>query len=96
MEGYLMIKKGLCIVLFCLSPMIKSVSYEWTPEITEVELKITPHCWETCYQYAERKVSEMKQKYSERRIVGSDWLSSYWAHHYEGGLVYRNYFWKPA
>ena len=91
-----MIKKTLLILIICTFGILCAVSYEWDPEITEAELKITPHDWETCYQYAERKVNEMKQKYSERRIVGSDWLSSYWAHHYEGALMYRNYFWKPA
>ncbi len=91
-----MVKKIVLVVLSFISSVMYSVSYEWDPKITEAELKITPHDWETCYQYAERKINEMKQKYSERRIVGSDWLSSYWAHHYEGALVYRNYFWKPA
>ncbi len=91
-----MVKKIVCVLVLCLSSCLYAIPYEWTPEITEVELKITPHYWETCYQYAERKVNEMKQKYSNRRIVGSNWLSSYWAHHYEGSLVYRNYFWKPV
>ncbi len=96
MEVYSMVRKIVFTLLCCISCILHAVSYEWTPEITESELKIMPHDWETCYQYAERKVNEMKQKYSERRIVGFDWLSSYWAHHYEGALVYRNYFWKPA
>lgn len=87
---------GVIAFLVCMIGVLSAVSYEWNPEITEAELEIRPHYWETCYQYAERKVNEMKQKYSDRRIVGSIWLSSYWAHHYEGALVYRNYFWKPV
>ena len=69
--------------------------YGWEATITESELKITPRTTETCYQYAERKVVQMKQKYSDRRIVGSVWLSEYWEHHYEGALNYRNYYWLP-
>lgn len=71
-------------------------AYLEKPKITDQELEITPSIGETCYQYAERKVNEMIEKYYPNRIVGTDWLSAYWAHHYEGALIYRNYTWQPV
>ncbi len=65
----------------------------WQPVITEQELKIEPKNRETAYQYAHRKVHEMKKKYADRRIDGSFWLSEYWKHHYYGALQWRNYYW---
>lgn len=87
------------IMLLCVSmhiAVILSQSYLAKPHIDDKELEITPLIGETCYQYAERKVNEMIEKYYPNRIVGSDWLSAYWAHHYEGALVYRNYTWQPV
>ncbi|MEX0848870.1 MAG: hypothetical protein WD055_01440 [Candidatus Dependentiae bacterium] len=72
------------------------VRARWQPTITEKEYIITPKTHETCYQYAERKVQEMINKYANRRIVGSIWLSEYWAHHYYGAIEYRNYTWKAV
>lgn len=66
------------------------------PEITEKEYEITPRTWETCYQYAERKVAQMIKKHWPKRIVGSIWLSEYWAHHYYGAIEYRNYNWQAV
>ncbi len=91
-----MIKKGLFCVLLAYGFILIGQTYDFKPRITEREMEIFPRIGETCYQYAERKVEEMKAKYPEDRIVGSDWLSAYWAHHYEGALIYRNYYWKPV
>lgn len=83
--------------LTCLIFIVLSVDTKrWQPVITEKEYAITPQLNETCYQYAQRKVHEMIDKYSKRRIVGSIWLSEYWAHHYYGAIEYRNYTWKEA
>lgn len=85
-----------CIMLFCLPSNAQYESSDgWRPRITPSDLDIKPRDGETCYQYAQRKVDEMKERYSDRRIVGTNWLSAYWAHHYEGALIYRNDFWKP-
>jgi hypothetical protein len=64
--------------------------------LSEQEQAITPHKWETCYQYAERKVNEMIKKHWPKRIIGSIWLSEYWAHHYYGAIEYRNYTWQAV
>lgn len=66
------------------------------PRISEKEYEITPKTWETCYQYAERKVAEMIKKNWPKRIIGSIWLSEYWAHHYYGAIEYRNYTWQAV
>jgi hypothetical protein len=65
----------------------------WQPVITEQQLKIEPKTGETAYQYAHRKVHEMKKKYPKQRIDGTFWLSEYWKHHYYGALQWRNYYW---
>jgi hypothetical protein len=98
MEDLAMIKKVLMfsIILFCLQSKAQYESSDgWRPRITVSDLDIKPRIGETCYQYAQRKVNEMIERYNERRIVGTNWLSAYWAHHYEGALIYRNDFWKP-
>lgn len=64
--------------------------------ISEKEYEITPRIGETCYQYAERKVAEMIRKHRPKRIIGSIWLSEYWAHHYYGAIEYRNYTWQAV
>lgn len=97
MEDLVMVKKSLLLIsLFCTVSLIDTISYDWRPQITEAELDIEIQVGETCYQYAERKVNQMKDKYRDRRIVGTLWLSYYWAHHYEGALIYRNNFWLPV
>lgn len=94
MERRFCMKRIVCLLM--IFQIVSAADYHWEPKITEAELNIEPYTWETCYQYAERKVQQMKKKYSNRRIVGSDWLSDYWAHHYEGALIQRNYFWQPV
>lgn len=76
--------------------LIMGQVYNFRPQITDQDLEITVRIGETCYQYAERKVNEMISRYYPNRIVGTNWLSAYWAHHYEGALIYRNYFWQPV
>ncbi len=84
------------IVLLLLITSSFTFAKRWQPVITEKEYAISPRLHETCYQYAERMVRNMINKYSNRRIVGSIWLSEFWAHHYYGAIEYRNYTWKEA
>lgn len=91
-----MYKKMLLLYALVCTGVVLPQAYLEKPKITDQELEITPCIGETCYQYAERKVNEMIEKYYPNRIVGTDWLSAYWAHHYEGALIYRNYTWQPV
>lgn len=84
------------ILLVCLVTVPGLCAQAKAPRITEKEYEITPKTRETCYQYAERKVGEMIKKYLPKRIVGSIWLSEYWAHHYYGAIEYRNYTWQAV
>ncbi len=88
--------KWLYIVLLGSSCLWAKEYTQWKPIITAEEMLIEPQNWETCYQYAQRKVRDMIKKYSERRIEGSIWLSKYWEYHYYGALNWRNYFWKQT
>jgi hypothetical protein len=85
-------------VLLILSLLVSGHSFAQTnmPRITEQEYEITPRKWETCYQYAERKVGQMIRKHWPNRIIGSIWLSEFWAHHYYGAIEYRNYTWQAV
>lgn len=91
-----MYKKMLLLCILVYMGVLKPEAYLLKPHISDQELEVRPHVGETCYQYAERKVNEMIEKYYPSRIIGSDWLSAYWAHHYEGALIYRNYTWQPV
>jgi hypothetical protein len=66
------------------------------PKLTDQELAIKPRKWETSYQYAERQVTKMIKKHWPKRIIGSIWLSEFWAHHYYGAIEYRNYHWQAV
>ena len=83
-------------LLICLATAFGLHAQGRAPRISEKEYEVTPQTWETCYQYAERKVAEMIRKHWPKRIIGSIWLSEYWAHHYYGAIEYRNYTWQAV
>lgn len=89
-------KRSLYLIALTCVTLMMGQTYNFRPHITDQDLEIMPRIGETCYQYAERKVNEMIRRYYPNRIVGTNWLSAYWAHHYEGALIYRNYFWQPV
>lgn len=86
-------KKSLFILLLVTSGLLGQAR---PPKISDKEYEITPKKWETCYQYAGRKVGQMIKKHWPKRIVGSIWLSEFWAHHYYGAIEYRNYTWQAV
>ena len=87
-------KKLILVIGFLVMPGVYAQAK--TPRITEKEYEIAPKTWETCYQYAERQVAQMIKKHLPKRIIGSIWLSEYWAHHYYGAIEYRNYTWQAV